>query len=152
MKIYESKRPIYEALALAALLFAGGIYGYTFMQIKVIACVSVVVSGICIAISIWRLFVQNYIEILDNGFSIHRGKKSEFYDFSYIQSIGIKTIERKKNIQLLAIKFKKAMKSPANLLIFVNENEALMDGRYASIHQISKILNEKLQLFNVQKS
>lgn len=96
------------------------------------------------------LFSDNFLRVDEDGFLIKSGKKEQKFNFKDIEKIGIKTIDEKKNIQVLNFVFKKGFKldDRFSFLRFYNDKEATLPNIYEkSFYEIEKILRDKFREF-----
>lgn len=96
------------------------------------------------------LFSDNFLRVDEDGFLIKSGKSEQKFNFKDIEKIGIKTIEEKKNIQVLNFTFKKNLniEDRFNFLRFYNDKEATLPDIYEkSFYEIEKILKDKFSEF-----
>ncbi|CZE49920.1 hypothetical protein [Campylobacter geochelonis] len=111
------------------------VFGLFVGVISVLACVK-------------KLLSNNFLEILDDGFVIEKNKKMAKFNFKDIKKIDTKTMESKKNIQVLNIEFKKPYKGEDkfNFLRFYCDKEAVLPDIYEkSFYEITKILKDSLE-------
>lgn len=97
------------------------------------------------------LFSNNFLRVDEDGFFIKNGKKEQKFNFKDIEKIGIKTIEKNKNIQVLNFVFKKNYKieDKFSFLRFYNDKEATLPNIYEkSFYEIEKILRDKFREFD----
>lgn len=146
MIIKEDKKRVKNALFLNITLSIIGIcvfmYNYEKLAIFVIL-VGIVGVFFCAK---KMFFSNNFLRVDKDGFLIKNGKKEHKFHFNDLEKIGIKTIQQKKNIQVLNFIFKKNFKieNRFSFLRFYNDKEATLPDIYEeSFYKIEKILKDK---------
>lgn len=146
MIIKEDKKRVRNALFLNIALSIIGICVFVCNYKKL--AIFVVLVGIIGAFFCAKkmFFSNNFLRVDKDGFFIKNGKNEYKFYFNDLEKIGIKTIQEKKNIQVLNFIFKKNFKieNRFSFLRFYNDKEATLPDIYEkSFYKIEKILKDK---------
>lgn len=149
MLIKENKKNALYSLFFAVILAVFGAWNFQAHKSGV-SIFAFLVGVLCVIFCVKRLLSKDYIEIFDDGFEICKDNQKLKFNFADIEKIGTKTIEPKKNIQILNFKFRHDFTPSENFkfLRFYGENEATLPHNYEkSFYEICKILKEKFEIF-----
>ena len=113
-----------------------------------------IVSALCAIFCVKKIFQESFLVIEDDGFSIKKGDKEGKFYFKDIENIDTRTIDTKKNVQILSVKFKRnKFDKDTTLIQSIADDEAIiLDNYEKSIHELRPILRQNLRSFKETKS
>lgn len=148
MKISESKTSAKQLLLASGGLFAVGAISHWGYGLGGTAIFTMAVAVLCALACVKKLRSDGFIEILDDGFVVRKGGKQGKFFFKDIEAIDTKTIDVKRNVQILSVNFKRGKLDLAladGLLQPIGDDEAVILNNYEkSIHELRNLLREKL--------
>lgn len=151
MKILENKKGAKSTLFITIALFGVGFALYSYYGYGASAVFTMAVSVLCAIFCVKKIFQESFLEIDDEGFFVKKGAKEAKFYFKDIENIDTRTIDVKKNAQILSVYFKKNRFDPEfaeGLIQPIGKDEAvILDNYEQSIHELRVILREKLRNF-----
>ncbi|QCD51863.1 molybdate transport repressor [Campylobacter sp. RM16192] len=155
MQIKENKKGAIGSLVMSILLFLAGLVGYLYYELSGSGIFTMVISFICAVFCVKKIVQESFIEIFDDGFGVKKGSKQHKFYFKDIDEISTRVIDKKRDIQVLNVKFKRGKldRDAADGLIQpIGENDAIILDKYEkSKYEIFNLLREKLQKLNTNK-
>ena len=156
MTTKENKKGAVSALFLAIALFAAGCAGYFYYGIGGTGVFTMVVAVICAVFCVKKIFQVSFLGIDNDGFLVQKGGKNAKFYFKDIEEIGIREIDAKRKISVLNVKFKKGgldREAANGLMQPIGDDDAVIYDKYElSKHEVFKILKQKFEALNAQKS
>ncbi|MFC2751065.1 MAG: molybdate transport repressor [Campylobacter sp.] len=156
MTTKENKKGAVSALFLAVALFAAGCAGYFYYGIGGTGVFTMVVAVICAVFCVKKIFQVSFLSIDDDGFLVQKGGKNAKFYFKDIEEIGVRMVDAKRKIDVLNVRFKRGKldRDAADGLIQpIGDDDAVIYDKYElSKHEVFKILKQKFEALNAQKS
>jgi len=156
MTTKENKKGAVSALFLAVALFCAGFAGYFYYALGGTGVFTMAVSVICAVFCAKKIFQVSFLSIDNDGFLIQKGGKNAKFYFKDIDEIGIREIDAKRKISVLNVKFKKGgldRELAYDLMQPIGDDDAVIYDKYElSKHEVFKILKQKFEALNAQKS
>ena len=156
MTTKENKKGAVSALFLAVALFAAGCAGYFYYGIGGTGIFTMAVAVICAIFCIKKIFQVSFLRIEDDGFLVQKGGKSAKFYFKDIEEIGVRMVDVKRKIDVLNVRFKRGRlerDAADGLMQPIGDDDAVIYDKYElSKHEVFKILKQKFEALNTQKS
>ena len=133
MTTKENKKGAVSALFLAVALFAAGCAGYFYYGIGGTGIFTMAVAVICAVFCVKKIFQVSFLSIYDDGFLVQKGGKNAKFYFKDIEEISVKTIDAKRKIDVLSVKFKRAKldrDAAYGLIQPIGDNDAVILDKY----------------------
>lgn len=149
MQIKENKKGAIGSLVMSILLFAAGFVGYFYYGLGGSGIFTMAVTLICAVFCVKKIVQESFIEIFDDGFAVKKGSEYSKFSFSDIDEISTRVIDKKRNVQVLNVKFKNGKldrTAALGLIQPIGENDAIILDKYEkSKYEIFNILKNKIQ-------
>ena len=156
MTTKENKKGAVSALFLAVALFCAGFAGYFYYALGGTGVFTMAVAAICAVFCVKKILQVGFLSIDDDGFFIQKGGKNAKFYFKDIDEIGIREIDVKRKIDVLNVRFKRGKldrEAADGLMQPIGDDDAVIYDKYElSKHEVFKILKQKFEALNAQKS
>ena len=156
MTTKENKKGAVSAIFLAAALFVAGCAGYFYYGIGGTGIFTMVVAVICAVFCVKKIFQVSFLSIDDDGFLVQKGGKNAKFYFKDIEEISVRTVDAKRKIDVLNVRFKRGKldrDAADGLMQPIGDDDAVIYDKYElSKHEVFKILKQKFEALNAQKS
>ena len=140
MTTKENKKGAASALFLAVALFAAGCAGYFYYGLGGTGVFTMTVAVICAVFCVKKIFQVSFLSVDDDGFLVQKGGKNAKFYFKDIEEIGVRMIDAKRN-------------AAGGLVQPIGDDDAVIYDKYElSKHEVFKILKQKFEALNAQKS
>ncbi|WP_169778606.1 molybdate transport repressor [Campylobacter curvus] len=133
MRINENKKGAVAVLVLSVVLFAAGCAGYFYYQLAGSGIFTMVMGLLCAAFCVRKIAQVGFLQIDDDGFGVQKGAKFAKFYFKDIEEISVKTIDAKRKIDVLSVKFKRAKldrDAAYGLIQPIGDNDAVILDKY----------------------
>ncbi|MDO5046262.1 molybdate transport repressor [Campylobacter sp.] len=149
MQIKENKKGAISSLIMSVLLFAAGLAGYLYYELKGSGIFTMVITLICAVFCVKKIVQESFIEIFDDGFAVKKGSKQHKFQFKDIDEISTRVVDKKRNVQVLNVKFKRGKldrEAADGLIQPIGDNDAIILDKYEkSKYEIFNLLKNKIQ-------
>ncbi|EAT99896.1 hypothetical protein [Campylobacter curvus] len=149
MRINENKKGAVAVLVLSVVLFAAGCAGYFYYQLAGSGIFTMVMGLLCAAFCVRKIAQVGFLQIDDDGFGVQKGAKFAKFYFKDIEEISVKTIDTKREIDVLNVKFKRTKldrDTAYGLIQPIGDNDAVILDKYElSKSEIFRKLKEKFE-------
>lgn len=156
MTTKENKKGAVSALFLAVALFGAGVTGYFYYALGGTGVFTMAVAAICAVFCVKKIFQVSFLSIDDDGFLVQKGGKNAKFYFKDIEEIGVRMVDAKRKIDVLNVRFKRGKldrDAADGLMQPIGDDDVVIYDKYElSKHEVFKILKQKFEALNAQKS